>query len=116
MRPRFLADVDLNRAIVNGARRREPSIDFLTSQALALDGLDDVAVLTAAAREGFALVSHDFSTMPERFHAFRSTQTSPGVFLISQALPVGRAIDEVLLIWEASDASEWVNHLTYLPL
>lgn len=116
MRSRFLADVDFNRSIVNGARRREPSIDFFTSQAFDLNGLDDVGVLAVAAREGRVLVSHDYSTMPRHFQRFRVEHESPGVFLISQALPIARAIEEILLIWEASDASEWVNQVTYLPL
>ena len=51
MRPRFLADVDLNRAIVGGAKRREPRIDFLGSQTAARDGMEDSEVLTVAARD-----------------------------------------------------------------
>jgi hypothetical protein len=31
---RFLADADLSKAIVSGVLRREPSLDFLTAQAL----------------------------------------------------------------------------------
>jgi hypothetical protein len=33
------------------------------------------------------------------------------VFLIPQSLDVGNAIDELLLAWVASDASEWENRL-----
>jgi len=40
----------------------------------------------------------------------------PGVFLISQALDVGRAVEELLVISAASEHSEWTNQLTYLPL
>ena len=49
MKVRFLADADLNRAIVNGAVRREPSLDFMTAQAARLRGLDDPEVLALAA-------------------------------------------------------------------
>jgi hypothetical protein len=35
--------------------------------------------------------------------------SSPGVFLISQAVAVGNAVEELLLIWAASDQSEWAN-------
>jgi len=41
---RFLADADLNRAVVSGVVRREPSVDFLTAQAAGLRGMDDSAV------------------------------------------------------------------------
>ncbi len=44
MRVRFLADADLNLAIVSGVRRREPTLDFLTAGAAALRGLTDAEV------------------------------------------------------------------------
>jgi hypothetical protein len=114
VRPRFLADADLKRAIVNGAKHREPAIDFLISAAL--EGLTDTEVLAIAAQEGRILVSHDFGTMPRHFRAFLPLNDSPGVFLISQHLPVGAAVEAIVLIWAASDADEWANKLTYLPL
>jgi hypothetical protein len=43
-------------------------------------------------------------------------QTAPGVFLIPQSLPRSRAIDELVLIWSASEADEWHNLLVWLPL
>ena len=41
---------------------------------------------------------------------------SPGVLLVPQSLDVGTAIEELLLIWLASGASEWDNRLEWLPL
>jgi hypothetical protein len=35
---RFLADADLNQAIVSGLLRREPAIDFLSAHAAGLKG------------------------------------------------------------------------------
>ncbi len=55
--------------------------------------------------------------MPAHFRAFGSAEKrSPGVFLIPQSLDVGTAIDELLLIWLASEASEWEDRLEWLPL
>ena len=117
MKVRFLADADLNRAIVSGVLRREPSVDFLTAQAAGLRGMNDPAVLALAAERQRVLVSHDVGTMPAHFHAFRSAGIpSSGVFLIPQSLDVGAAIDELLLIWLASEASEWEDRLEWLPL
>jgi hypothetical protein len=113
---RFLADADLNRAIVSGVLRREPSLDFLTAQAAGLRGLEDREVLALAAKSQRVLVSHDVGTMPAHFRAFRGTGgASPGVFLIPQSLDVATAIDEILLIWMASEASEWEDRLEWLP-
>jgi hypothetical protein len=55
--------------------------------------------------------------MPAHFSAFRSAgQRSSGVFLVPQSLHIGTAIEELLLIWQASEASEWENRLEWLPL
>ena len=115
MTPRFLADADLKRAIVSGVKRRELGVDFRSAHAAGLDGMDDPDVLAIAAREDRILVSHDFGTMPRHFRDFVSRQPSPGVFLISQDLPVAAAVEMLILIWAASGAVEWENQLTYLP-
>lgn len=51
MKVRFLADADLNKAILNGVIRREPAVDFLTAQAARLSGMRDPEVLALAAAE-----------------------------------------------------------------
>lgn len=117
MKVRFLADADLNGAIVSGVLRREPSLDFLTAHAAGLRAIDDIGVLTLAAAHQRVLVSHDVGTMPAYFRAFRNAgKHSSGVFLIPQSLDVRAAIDELLLIWLTSEASEWENRLEWLPL
>jgi hypothetical protein len=114
---RFLADADLNKAIVNGVLRREPSLDFLTAQAAQLRGMGDPEVLALAAEQQRVLVSHDVGTMQSHFTAFKkSGKRSSGVFLIPQSFDVGMAIDELLLVWLASEASDWEDRLEWLPL
>lgn len=111
VRVRFQADNDLRGAIVRGAIR----IDFRTAHAARLDGVSDPDVLAIAAEGGRILVSHDFETMPRHFRRFTGTRRSPGIFLISQDLPVGDAIESLLLIWEFSESDEWENRLCLIP-
>jgi hypothetical protein len=114
---RFLADADLNKTILSGVLRREPSLDFLTAQAAGLRRMTDPEVLALAAQQQRVLVSHDVGTMPAHFRIFMSAgKHSAGVFLVPQSLDVGTAIDELLLIWLASEASEWEDRLEWLPL
>jgi hypothetical protein len=114
---RFLADADLDKAIVSGVLRREPSIDFQTAHAAGLRGMQDPEVLALAAGQQRILVSHDVGSMPAHFRKFRNDgKHSAGVFLVPQSLEVGTAIGELLLVWLASEASEWENHLEWLPL
>lgn len=117
MKIRFLADADLNKAIVNGILRREPSVDFQSAHAAGLRGMKDDQVLALAAESHRVLVSHDVGAMPSHFRAFKEAGNhSAGVFLIPQNLDIGTAIDELLLIWLASETSEWADRLEWLPL
>jgi hypothetical protein len=114
VRIRYQADNDLRKAIVHGAVRRQPRLDFRSAQTAKLDSVADPEVLAFAANEERILVSHDFQTMPKHFRRFTERRSSPGVFLIRQDLPVGDAIESLLLIWEASEA-DWVNRLCLIP-
>jgi predicted nuclease of predicted toxin-antitoxin system len=113
---KFQADADFNQTIIHALQRREPAIDFRTADEAQIRGLPDPEVLDIAAREGRILVSHDHQTMPVHFANFIATQQSPGVFLLSQGVLIRIAVEELLIIWEASEAEEWANTLQYLPL
>lgn len=63
-----------------------------------------------------ASLSHDFRTMPQHFQQLIAKQASPGLILIPQKLKVGAAVEELLMIWAACEAQEWVNQFCYLPL
>ena len=114
---RFLADADLNEGIVAGCLRREPTMDFLSANEANLEGVPDPEVLALATEQGRILVSHDFQTMPRHFGDFLQTRgSSPGVLLVPQYLPIGATIEELLLIWGASDGEEWENRILRIPL
>jgi hypothetical protein len=113
---RFLADADLNQAIVTGVRQRETALDFMTATEANLEGHGDPDVLEFAANHGRILVSHDTSTMPVHFSArLRSGRTSPGIFLARQRASVGQIIEALLLVWSASSPEEWAGQIHYLP-
>jgi len=114
---RFVADADLNDGIVSGCRRREPSMDFLSARDAELEGVPDPEVLALAGKQDRILVSHDFQTMPQHFGDFlQAGGSSPGVLLVPQYLPIADAIEEIVLIWGASDAEEWRNRILRIPL
>lgn len=116
MKIRLQADADLSEDIVTGVLRREPRIDFRTAGEAGLRRLSDREVLSLAAQEGRILVSHDRKTMPDHFADFLRTNTSPGLFIISQKVEVLAAIEALVLIWSASDSQEWLNSVCTLPL
>lgn len=116
MTVRYQADADLNQAIVTGVLRREPTVDFQTAFAARLEGVKDVDVLAIAAQQERILVSHDRRTMPLEFASFITSSQSSGVIIISRKLSIELAIEELLLIWAASNSGEWVNRIAKLPL
>jgi hypothetical protein len=116
MKIRFQADADLKGIIVKAILRREPTIDFRTAHKANLAGLSDSEVLALAANDGRILVTHDHKTMPHHFAEFISERTSTGLIVVPQDSSVNAAVDDLLLIWTASEANEWLNRICYLPL
>lgn len=113
---RFLADANFKFPVVKGCRRYEPAMDFLSANEAGLDGIPDPDVLVIAADQNRILVTHDVQTMPRHFGDFLMTgRTCPGVFLVSQYEAIRVIVDELVLIWAASDAQEWENRIVKLP-
>jgi hypothetical protein len=50
------------------------------------------------------------------YERVRAGNSMPGVFEVSRNVPVGLAIDEILLIAEHSLEGEWEGQVRYLPL
>lgn len=61
-----------------------------------LRGLDDPAVLALAGQEGRVLVSHDLTSMPHHFAKFVETNTSAGLLIIRQKVPIHDALEEIV--------------------
>jgi hypothetical protein len=92
-------------------------MDFMSANQARLEGVSDLAVLALAADQDRILVSHDFHTMPRHFAVFvQAHGSSPGVLLVPQYLPIREAIEELVLIWGASSAGEWVDRILKIPL
>ena len=116
MRVTFQADADLDGRIVRGLRRAAPEIDIRTATSAGLSGQTDFEVLRIAAEAGRVLVSQDRRTMPRNFAGYSASARSPGVIVLREAIPIATAIEELVLIWSASTAEEWVDRLVWIPL
>lgn len=114
---RFLVDEDFDNDIVRGVLRRSPGLDLVRVQDVDLSGSEDPVILDWAARENRIVLSHDVSTMT-KFAGDRVSQglAMPGLFAVSQSLPIGKAIEEILILAECSVEGEWEGQVRYLPL
>lgn len=114
---RLAADEDFNNRILRGLIRRQPEIDIPRVQDAGLSGRTDAEVLEWAASEGRVLLTHDVTTMKK--HAderIAAGLSMPGVFEVGQEVPIGQAIEEILLIAECSLEGEWEGQIRFLPL
>jgi len=114
---RLATDEDFNNRIVRGLLRRQPDLDILRVQDAGLAGRDDKEVLAWAASEGRILITHDVTTMKQAaYDRIAAGLPMPGVFEISQDVPIGRALEDILLLVLCSDQDEWQGQLIFLPL
>jgi hypothetical protein len=54
--------------------------------------------------------------MPVWFQQCVERRRCAGLILVPERLPIRDAIEELLLIWHASEAEEWVNVMLLVPL
>jgi hypothetical protein len=114
---RFATDEDFNNRIVRGLLRRQPDLDILRVRDAGLAGKNDEDVLAWAASEGRILITHDVTTMKQAaYDRIAAGLPMPGVFELSQDVPIGRALDEILLLVLCSDQDEWQGQVRFLPL
>jgi len=114
---RLAADENFNNDIVRGLLRLRPELDIVRVQDVGLSGAGDPAILEWAAQEGRVLLTHDASTVTKyAYERVRASRSMPGVFEASRDVPIGRAIEDILLLADYSLDGEWEGQVRYLPL
>jgi hypothetical protein len=111
------ADENFNNDIIRGMLRRRPDLNIVRVQDVGLSGASDSTVLEWAAAEGRVLLTHDVSTITQ--HAYERSSAGlpmPGVFQVAREVPIGVAIEDIILLAEYSHDGEWAGQVRYLPL
>jgi hypothetical protein len=82
-----------------------------------LSGEKDPPVLEWAAKEGRITITHDVRTMPKfALEHIEEGKILPGLIIVPEQMPIGEAIQDLLIIIECSVPEEWENRIGYLPL
>ena len=111
------ADENFNHDILRGLKRRDPLLDIVRIQDAGLSGATDPELLAWVAREGRALLTHDVSTLTRfAYDRVKAGLPMPGVVEVSRAVPIGSAIEDILLLANHSHPGEWEGRIIYLPL
>jgi predicted nuclease of predicted toxin-antitoxin system len=113
---KLLADENFDNTIVRGLFRRNPEIDIVRVQDVGLSSKNDPTVLEWAAQEERILLTHDVATITRyAYDRVKQGQPMPGVIEISTDAPIGRVIEDVLVLVECSQKGELEGQIQYLP-
>ena len=114
---RLLVDQNFSGHIHEGLTRRQPDLDLVHVRDVGLAAAPDSALLEWAATHGRVVVTHDRRTIPACAYArVADGQLMPGVFLVSDQMPTGQAIDEILLAIHCLSPEECKDIVRYFPL
>jgi hypothetical protein len=114
---RLLADENFNSDIVRGLLLRRPNFDIVRVQDVGLGGADDPDVLAWAAENDRIVLTHDRATISNyAYERVVAGERMTGIFILNDRFPVGRAIEEILLMDTCTEQAEWSGRAVYVPL
>jgi hypothetical protein len=114
---RLLADENFNGDIVRGLLLRQPDLDIVRVQDVGLPGAEDADILAWATANNRIVLTHDRATMSDcAYEQLAAGEGMAGVFILNDRFPVGRAIEEILLINACTDQAEWSGRAVHVPL
>ncbi|HEY8750029.1 MAG TPA: DUF5615 family PIN-like protein [Tepidisphaeraceae bacterium] len=113
----LLADENLSQVIIAGVLRRRPDADLITVRDAGLAAGNDLQILQWAAEHNRVILTHDLNTMIHfAYERTRAGQRMTGVFAIPQNSPIKPVIEDLILLLECSELSEWENEVLFLPM
>ena len=116
---RFLLDEHLPHSIQSQLLRLDPNIAVLVvGQAGApAKSTADQDLLRWIEQTGMILVTGNRRTIPEhlRIH-YRADRSIPGIIFLRRWVHIGQIVEQLYLLWAASEAEEYTNRILYLPL
>jgi hypothetical protein len=114
---RLLADENFNGDIVRGLLLRQPDLDIVRVQDVGLAGTADPDILTWAAENNRIVLTHDRATMADyAYERVAAGEQMAGVFILNDRFPVGKALEEILLLVACSEQAEWNGRAVHVPL
>ncbi len=114
---KLASDENFNADILRGLFRRCPDLDIVRVQDIGLSAAPDSDILARAAVEDRILLTHDGDTMPYfAYERVKAGQAMPGVFLVSNRMPIGQAIEEILIAVDCLAPEECSNFVRFFPI
>ncbi len=74
-------------------------------------------MLAWATKHKRIVLTHDLATMiPTLLYQQQQASGCTPIVLVSDSLPIGAAIDDILLLDQCSESADWAAGVVYLPL
>jgi predicted nuclease of predicted toxin-antitoxin system len=118
LRARFLLDENVPRYLAVALLRRLPEVNVLRvgdEGAPALGTLDP-EILRYLETSHRILITHDWASIPG--HVAKHIAAGGhhwGILWVRPNTPPQRVLEAIILVWEASDANEWVDVVEWIP-
>lgn len=115
---RYLCDEHVPEQLMDALIQREPAIEIsIVGQELAPPkGTLDPEVLLFAEQEKLALITNDKKSMARHVESHQAEgHHTLGVFYLRSGFPILRYVEDLILIWSASEAEDWRDHMEWLP-
>jgi predicted nuclease of predicted toxin-antitoxin system len=113
----LVADENFNNRIIRGLFRRKKDLDIIRVQDIGLSTQNDPVILEWAAQHNRILLTHDVTKITDfAYERIAIGQAMPGIFAVHRTAPLGRVIEDILLLVEGSFENEWINQIVYIPL
>jgi hypothetical protein len=108
---KWLADENFDNAIIRGLLRQTPTLVPEISRQ------DDRTLLRFATAEGRIVMTHDVSTMvPAMLEQMRIESRCAPIVLVPDLMPVGAAIENILLLNDCAVEADWAAGVIHIPL
>ncbi|MBV7337136.1 DUF5615 family PIN-like protein [Chloroflexi bacterium TSY] len=116
---KFLLDENLSPIIRDELVKRDDTVEVLRigDENVPPLGTPDEIILEWMEDTGYVLVTDNRRSMPEHLQDhFAQGKHIPGILLIRRGASLGEIIEELWLIWQASEATEYRDRMQFIPL
>jgi hypothetical protein len=114
---KLITDENFDGDILRGLLRRLPDLDVVRVQDVELAATADPVILAWAATQERILLTHDRETMLNfAYNRVRAKEPMPGVFLVSDQMPKGQAIEQLFLALHCLTPEDCKDQVHHFPL
>jgi len=114
---RLAIDHNFDARIVSGLTRRMPDLDIVHIRHVGLAVASDPLVIEWAAQDGRVLLTHDRATLVGfAYDRVARGELMSGVIAVAGQCPVGRAVEDIVLLLECTPEDEWIDRVYFVPI